>query len=371
MRILIINREPYGSITCTTELAKYASRAHEVSYLSFDQAGFISQRQELAEAPIGVKVRTVRRDKALAIRYGRWLAGCVSEIVRGRYDIVLVVYFPGCSLLRTALAGERAVLDIRSGSVSAHPARRFLADLILRVEAAFFPYLLIIGEGLRRRIGITASTARIHSVGADPVYGTRRAFGALRLLYIGSLDAKRGIERTIIGFAEARRQLAAELELSYTIVGDGPRNELQDLRYIVRRLGLERAVHLVGYVPHNRLPQYLTTHNVGVSFVPMTKYYDQQPPTKTYEYLLAGLPVIATATSEHARIITPGNGVLIRDTAESFCDGIVRLAAVRNVFDSAEIRDSCSDHSWRCIMLTRVLPYLMEIGAKDAAPAHV
>lgn len=41
----------------------------------------------------------------------------------------------------------------------------------------------------------------------------------------------------------------------------------------------------------------------------MTEYYDSQPPTKTFEYALSGLYVLATKTRENEKVITNDNGV--------------------------------------------------------------
>lgn len=39
-------------------------------------------------------------------------------------------------------------------------------------------------------------------------------------------------------------------------------------------------------------------------YVPITDYYEYQPPTKTFEYVLSGLLCLATATSSNKEVIT-------------------------------------------------------------------
>jgi nucleoside-diphosphate-sugar epimerase len=70
---------------------------------------------------------------------------------------------------------------------------------------------------------------------------------------------------------------------------------------------------------------YFDIHNIGVSYIPMLKCFDNQPPTKTFEYLLSGMPVIATATNANKDIINDVNGVLINDNSEEVYNGLTAI----------------------------------------------
>jgi hypothetical protein len=93
----------------------------------------------------------------------------------------------------------------------------------------------------------------------------------------------------------------------------------------------------------------------------MTTYYDTQPPTKTFEYLLSGMAVIATATSENRRIINSTNGVLISDDATGFANGLEKLFKRRHEFSSDEIRKPLMQHTWDNIVNFRLKPYLTDL----------
>ncbi|MEI7504287.1 MAG: hypothetical protein WCJ61_13485, partial [Paludibacter sp.] len=103
---------------------------------------------------------------------------------------------------------------------------------------------------------------------------------------------------------------------------------------------------------------FLENSNVGVSFVPCTPYYDCQPPTKTYEYLIYGLPVIATNTLENRRVIHETNGVLIEDTEDGFCEGIEFIIGKLGRFNSASIQIDNITHSWANIVDSAIKPYI-------------
>ena len=82
----------------------------------------------------------------------------------------------------------------------------------------------------------------------------------------------------------------------------------------------------------------------------MTSYFDFQPATKTFEYLMAGMPVIATKTYENKQVITPLNGVLINDNADSFAQGITTIFHDIESFDEKTIRQTVQNYDWAKIV---------------------
>lgn len=80
--------------------------------------------------------------------------------------------------------------------------------------------------------------------------------------------------------------------------------------------------------------------------MPITEYYQGQPPTKTYEYIKSGLFTIATATSANCKIITSENGFIIKDNASSFADGLDFVFKNRCKINSTKIRESLSNVNW-------------------------
>jgi glycosyltransferase involved in cell wall biosynthesis len=131
---------------------------------------------------------------------------------------------------------------------------------------------------------------------------------------------------------------------------------LVQLRKLAVELGIAERVNFPGYIRSDALRSYLEAANVGVAYVPCTPYYDNQPPTKTFEYLLAGMPVIATATGEHRRIVTDANGILVKDSPEGFYDGLRRLVDGRRRYDSDAIRHTVAEYSWEDLICRYALP---------------
>lgn len=82
----------------------------------------------------------------------------------------------------------------------------------------------------------------------------------------------------------------------------------------------------------------------------MTPYFEYQPATKTFEYLMAGLPVIATNTYENKVVVNKNNGYLINDNPQEFADAVSFLYNNFNCFDEESIRLSVKNFQWSKIV---------------------
>jgi hypothetical protein len=103
--------------------------------------------------------------------------------------------------------------------------------------------------------------------------------------------------------------------------------------------------------------------------VPITGFFDCQPPTKTYEYLLAGLVVLATKTRENIRLIHDNNGVLISDTAEAVAEGLEKIYENRSKYRSTDVQKSMERFVWKTVVHAQLHEYLERIY-RAHAPEH-
>ena len=169
------------------------------------------------------------------------------------------------------------------------------------------------------------------------------------------------IDVTIHGFKQFYNAFKNRIPITYTIIGSGLNNEEQALRELAAQYGLSKIINVAGTIPHTQLKPWFDAANIGVSYVPLTDHYDCQPVTKTFEYLLSGMPVIATNTSENRKVIHPGNGVLVGDTAVGFYSSLKAIFENRHLFDSAKIRNAAMDHTWENIVKKNLKTYLGQI----------
>lgn len=353
MKNNIISQTQFGYNNATYYYCKYLKDDFDILYICWDHG---LPRIEMD----GVQVVYVSRQGSMLVRTWRFLRTALGRI-KERQTVVFIKYFKGVSLaLRLLLPRHCFVLDIRTGSVHKSQFVRKFHDARLKFETRFFQNVTVISQSLAEKLGI-AHKAHILPLGADVLSRTDKIFDSLRLLYVGTL-LNRNIDITIQGFKKFYDELKHRIPVSYTIIGDGPNNEARELKALVSELGLSEVVKILGPVPHTELGPYLDACNVGVSYVPMTDYYDCQPVTKTFEYLLSGMPVIATQTSENRKVIKEENGVLVGDNAEDFYSGLKAIFEKRQRFDSAKIRCKATGYTWENIVKNNLKPYLADIG---------
>ncbi len=111
-----------------------------------------------------------------------------------------------------------------------------------------------------------------------------------RIIYAGSLTASRGIRKTLRAF----RRLSVRIEAELLIAGGfhADRDLEAWCRDYCDRHGLR--VEWLGWVDHRKLVKVLQRCQVGLSLLQPVPRYERAMPTKIFEYMLCGLPVLAT-----------------------------------------------------------------------------
>ena len=349
-QLIIINQIQFGYNNATYYYCKYLKKDFNIVYICWDH--------ELPKIKMdGVEVAYVSRKGSVPVRTFRFLRVAIGR-VNYKEEIIFIKYFKGVSLvLRLLRPWNPIVLDIRTGAVYKNPWRRKFSDARLKFETQFFKNVTVISKSLAEKLGI-AHKAHILPLGADVISSKTKTFDGLHLLYVGTLF-NRDIHIAVQGFKKFYDKFKGQLPLSFTIIGDGPHNEAQGLKTMVAELGLSEVVKVIGEIPHPELRPYFDACNIGVSYVPMTDYYDCQPVTKTFEYLLSGMPVIATGTVENKTVINNQNGVLIGDTAEDFFSGIKSI--FNKKYESDKIRLTSQGYTWENIVQNNLRKYLKNL----------
>lgn len=358
-RLLYVSRTQFGYMLPTYHVCRMLSRHFELAVVS------IYQGRPEVEVP-GVTSLLAGRDRG---RLGRFLMLVLQAGQEARAaDIVVVEHFPGASTIRPFALRVPMVLDIRTGGVMESAVGRVAFDQICRLDALFFSNLCVISSGLANRLGVD-KRAHVVPLGADEKVLARTSDpDALHLLYVGTLTGRR-IEDTLLGLRYFLDEHERPATVRYDIVGSGRYQEEAALREHIEKLGLADIVVLHGFVHHNELDGFLGRANVGVSYVPITPYYDVQPATKTYEYLLAGLPVLATRTKENSAVVSDSCGVLIDDNPREFARGLHEIRRLAGSLDPQVVRHSARAYTWKAIVDENFAPYLFTLSGGRARKA--
>lgn len=173
-----------------------------------------------------------------------------------------------------------------------------------------------------------------------------RTEGAWRLGYVGSISVLRGTPEILRALSIVRDEIQEDVVLILAGPVDDTFGEILSL---VEELHLQRNVDVKGLLPHERVIGIMGELDLALS-------YDKPgwPPsevavhTKLFEYLAAGVPIVATRHPANDAVLTDGfDAVLTYPSAREFAAGIVEvmrsgtlLKALReNAFKTARKHD--------------------------------
>lgn len=347
-KILIVDKHQFGYVVDIFKWCKYLRKDYDITVLCFDSG---CKKQYLD----GVNVKYVNYNGSVAIRGVRFVLCALWNILffNGK---ILVEYFEHCIWLKKLLPFKRMILDVRTIAVWGTQDDRDRYDKEIERACAKYDIVSVISKGVMRRLNRNEENTFLLPLGADVISPSNKTFDTLRLIYVGTFD-DRQIDKTIQAVSEFHRQYP-RIPITYDIIGDGHHNELSQYMDIVRLLSLDDIVTLHGRIPNTELKPFFDKANIGVSFVPITSYFNVQPPTKTFEYTLSGLYTIATKTDENQIVLNESCGFLINDSTEDFLEALCYVWQNLRVLDSNEIRKGMEKYEWRNIIsnnLVRIL----------------
>jgi len=287
--------------------------------------------------PPGVRHHAIKRPSNRLQRFTKTIYEVYRAARRERAD---VYHFHDPELIGVGLAmrlsGARVVFDVHEDvprdietkpwvPPPLRPVVSGVASIVLRVAercfSAIVPATPTIASGFTHpKVVVVRNYPRLEDLVSDEqkVPFAQRPMTAL---YLGSISVLRGVEQSIEAMADARIPQDARLVLA------GP-FESNELRMAMTRIAGWERVDYLGTVPRATIPSLLASARMGLVLFQPAPNHDHAMPTKFFEYMAAGLPVVASRTLEAYRGIVERHdcGVLVDPTnVEEIAAAMTRL----------------------------------------------
>lgn len=335
-----------ASVHIQEVVREYRHRGHDVTVYATRRGSDVPD--DLAELRV-VDVPITTRDEEERERAQQAASASVSDMVRaGGYDLVYERY----SLFSTVIAecGVPGILEVNAPLIDEQRTHRMLVDeqaadaaLQEQVQAALATICVsdpvrdwVIARTEGTRVFTVPNGVNVHRITPQP-----ESPGAPVVTFVGTLKPWHGVDVLLRARAQAHK------DWQLRIIGDGPmRVELDDL---ARSLGID--VDFRGAVAPEAIPQHMAGTAIGVAPYPaMDTDSDQYfSPLKVYEYMAAGLPVVASRVGQLPEIMGESAYLVPPSDPEALAEALDALVA--NPVERAQVgsdnrRQAEREHSW-------------------------
>lgn len=349
-----------GSVHVTAVAEGLAALGHEVHVLATPGSGPFPSglaRWHALAPPLGL--RHLRVLRAGAVRAFAEKAG--AEVIIERY-----YNFGGEGMRAAKMIGALAVLEVNApvvdypGSPKARldkalllePMRRWrdvqcrMADLFVTPTAEILPAFVPRDRVVEIEWG--ADTDRFTPGAQGPAPFTKRP-ATVVAVFAGAFRAWHGAVNLVRAVRELRS--AGRHDIDAVLIGDGP--ELARVR--TEAAGID-GITLTGALEHGRMPASLAAADIGVAPFDVPAHPPLQlafywSPLKIFEYMAAGLPVVAPNIPRLASILGSDQHELLYDpdAPRALADTLAHLAGDdvgRRRLGAAARARVCREFSW-------------------------
>lgn len=307
------------------EAASLQAAGHDVTVIS---TRFRPEPLPDAWESIDVRLIDIDRDQSLRLSYPRFWrkAGAMARDVHA--DVYhahdLDAFWPAARAARhhrAALVYDSHELFCEQSSLVQRPAIAYVWRQIERRLIGQADQVITVGHAIAQRLQEAYDLPQIPTVLRNvPLYRKPVASHYLRerlripaadpvVLYQGGYLTDNGLAEQI----QAMQQVATG---HLVLLGSGPTEAT--LREVTRQSELEERVHFLPRVPFQALHEVTCSADLGLCIIkPTGRSFAWSMPNKLFEYMMAGLPVLAGDTPEIRRVIEATDAGLIVDPLDS------------------------------------------------------
>ncbi len=201
----------------------------------------------------------------------------------------------------------------------------FILSSIENNEGKIFVLSKSMKDYLKKR-GLNGKKIKIAYDGTDPsMFKTKSFYDKKKypnIIFTGDLGPRDGVDILIKSFVRVKKDFK---DAKLYIVGDGP--FLPRLKVLASKLNISKNVVFTGWIPFKKLVKDLPSFLLGIVPSKHCLMNELAIPRKTFEFMAAGVPVIASDLSAIREVIkTNQSGLLFDpDDHESLSEAILKL----------------------------------------------
>lgn len=290
------------------------------------------------------------------------VAGFLAGLFQRRPDVIVGTspqFFTNCAAWLLSVFRRRPFVfelrDLWPESIKTVGAMRDSAALRLLERLELFLYrraavVVTVTESFRRNLvsrGIDprkiavilngVDLSRFQPLDRDPDLAERLELaGKFVLGYIGTHGMAHALE-TILEAAARIKALPEGADARFVLLGDGARKRA--LQEIAARKGLDNVLFL-DTVPKADVPRYWSLLDVSIIHLRKADNFTQVIPSKLFECMGMGIPVLHGVMGESAGIVErEGVGLVFEpENVGALCDGLLRLQRDRGLYERLKAR---------------------------------
>jgi len=322
-----------GSSVHVNEFVKEFQKFHDIKVFNQNRFNYNGSTQEpgfYSRIKIALKRKLSRwLNQIMALLKNAKYVVSESKIInKERPDVILTRYdlMNFSSILLAKLKGIPIILEVNSPH--AYESKKFykqyfqlpiIPGLIEKLNLKFSDAVVVVSNDLKDYfVGLGIPQGKIHVVsnGVDvskftandrknnikknPDFADKIVIG-----YVGSFHYWHGLDKiqTVI-----QELLNFHQDVHFLLVGDGVLRH--DLLEFVKVEKIESRVRLPGYIPHQDIPNYLSTMDIMMAPYPNFELFYYSP-LKLFEYMASGKAIVASRIGQIKEILTEkDNGLM-------------------------------------------------------------
>ena len=230
----------------------------------------------------------------------------------------------------------------------------FSAHKIIPVTNSFSTYLI--------KMGIPKSNIKVVMNGVDISFFDfkkskyiKRSSKIFQISYIGTIGMAHSIH-TIVEAANIMKNDFYDLPIKFQIIGDGA-----ERKTIEKEIYNLENIILLPLVPKEKIIEYLDRSDLGIIHLKKNDLFKTVIPSKMFEYMAMGIPILHGVLGESYEIIRKHNlGIYFEaENPQDLCASIIKLYNEKSLYN--EISKNCVKTSFLFNRESLALDMLLEI----------